>query len=636
MKAKIIFALFTLSSILCFGRGNLSALPDFFSSLEAETYVKPSSPDSVPAGEKSSTKNDYYTLGRKYYYDAKNDSALLFINRGLENIDTTDYENIAQLYILRSTIFGNLSLFERSMADAFQALNISEQHNIINTKGAAQLCIGKIHYMMYDDNKAEEFMLKADNTLKGTGFEKEITEVTYTLGEFYNVLEQPTKSFFLLTEALNRARQQADTLHIIKCLMGFGDYYTNLNRWTNPVVGEYQQAARKYLNEAMKLAEQKNIPIYINNINFCLVRWYRVDKNYNKALEYALKILESADENNYTLLSQVYHQLVSIYAYLGNTEMIIKSQAQCYSIMIKQSNFNLHQALQEMETKYETTAKQLEIEQQKAKINRQKNIQILYMVGLAITVLMLFLLINTIRLSRKRNRELREMNATKDKFFSIISHDLKNPAIAQRNALQILVENFSEWDWDLIKEFSSELLKSATEQVELIYNLLTWAQTQTQRMSYNPAAFDLMEALYTDISLIKSTAENKRIDLVVDCPTEVIVFGDRNMLVTVVRNMLNNAIKYTQETNKVGLIVKPAGEYYEITIVDTGIGMSKEQMENLFKLDKQHIYAGTAGERGNGIGLIVCMEMIEKHGSTITVESTVGVGSSFMFRLKKA
>jgi signal transduction histidine kinase len=248
---------------------------------------------------------------------------------------------------------------------------------------------------------------------------------------------------------------------------------------------------------------------------------------------------------------------------------------------------------------------------------------------------MLVLLWYILLLRNRRNHALADMNATKDKFFSIISHDLKNPAISQRDALQLLVRNACLWDADALTEYYHKLLHSADENVELIYNLLGWAQLQTQRITCTPGTI-ILSAFLPDISLIRKMAENKGINLVIDLPKDALITGDSNILATVIRNLLTNAVKFTASGGTVSLTVSPSSPFspkYSFSVTDTGTGMSEEQMRNLFRLDKSLSHRGTAGEQGSGLGLIVCRELLQKHGSALNVESKEGLGSRFWFEV---
>jgi signal transduction histidine kinase len=223
------------------------------------------------------------------------------------------------------------------------------------------------------------------------------------------------------------------------------------------------------------------------------------------------------------------------------------------------------------------------------------------------------------------------MNATKDTFFSIISHDLKNPAIAQRNALQLLVAHADHLDKNSLETHYAELLKSADNQVKLLYNLLNWTQVQTGRITYTPTLLNLTNDLRADLLLIRNQAESKGVAFTAEMPAEVLVTGDSDMLVTVVRNLLTNAVKFTREGGNVQLKIEQAENKTLVTVEDSGIGMSEEQMQALFQIDRQHAQRGTAGETGSGLGLIVCKEFLEKHNSALHIESEKGKGSRFWF-----
>ena len=294
--------------------------------------------------------------------------------------------------------------------------------------------------------------------------------------------------------------------------------------------------------------------------------------------------------------------------------------------------------LSELQIKNQTAEKELQIERQQAEIVEHRTRQYILIGSLLAVCLMLVMLIYIVMLRTRRNRELAEMNAIKDKFFSIISHDLKNPAVAQRDAIQLLLENPGKWDTEALTGYYQKLHNSADGLVDLLKNLLNWAQIQTGRKSYNPIPFNLVAALQPDINLIKSMAERKGVRFDAQMPPSAVVTGDRNMITTVVRNLMSNAVKFTAEGGTVTLDIsagKDAPGIYAVSVADTGTGMTSEQMQNLFLIDRQRSHEGTAGEQGTGLGLIVCKELIEKHNRTLQVESEPGKGSRFRFELSQ-
>ena len=227
---------------------------------------------------------DYYAMAQQSHLASDNDSALNYLNQAIEAADTCNYQETANIYILRSSGYDKLTLFENSMEDALHALSISEQHQLTGIKVQALLSIGTIHYLMYNDDKAEEFILKAKVIAEGNGFPNETMQIYGKLGELYKATGRTGEALPLLTNTLEMAQNQSDMLCMITYLRVLGDYYITLNRRiypnTDPIVKEYQQTAKKYLDEAMNLALIKNVPAYLNKIYACLIRWCRVDQMY--------------------------------------------------------------------------------------------------------------------------------------------------------------------------------------------------------------------------------------------------------------------------------------------------------------------------------------------------------------------
>jgi len=362
-----------------------------------------------------------------------------------------------------------------------------------------------------------------------------------------------------------------------------------------------------------------------------------LQENYSNVLQNLDKAQTIAEQiRSFTHLSDIAYLRYLYYKNTGNYRLALDNYVNTYHWSDSLRNEENVSHVQNLRVSYEREKNARKIEKQETEIKYQKTQRLFFSIGLGIALLALLMLWYMLKLRTKRNRILSEMNATKDKFFSIISHDLKNPAIAQRDALQLLVSHSGTWDVDTLLQYYNELLKSANGQVELLYNLLNWAQVQTGRMPYIPAQIDIISELRADILLVENMAQQKGITLEIKMPDTAIVTGDRNMLVTVVRNLLTNAVKFTNKNGCIILEIKQdeTGKHI-ISVSDTGIGMRKEQTENLFLVDNKHSRIGTAGEQGSGLGLIVCKELVEKHSGTLCVESEEGKGSRFWFSLSK-
>jgi signal transduction histidine kinase len=232
---------------------------------------------------------------------------------------------------------------------------------------------------------------------------------------------------------------------------------------------------------------------------------------------------------------------------------------------------------------------------------------------------------------RKSEKNLMELNATKDKFFSIISHDLKNPFSSLLSISDLMVDSFDDTEREDHKAGFKKINQSVKHLLDLLENLLTWSRSQRGRIKYDPVRFNLSTLVQENINLHKLLAEKKGIMLLASETDEVYAYGDRDMINSVIRNLVTNAVKFTDRDKKVEIQVKPGDNKVEVSIVDEGIGIPAEQVDKLFRIDEKYKSTGTAGEKGTGLGLIICREFVEKNGGEISVESSPGKGSVFSF-----
>ena len=233
-----------------------------------------------------------------------------------------------------------------------------------------------------------------------------------------------------------------------------------------------------------------------------------------------------------------------------------------------------------------------------------------------------------------KNEQLQKLNAEKDKFFSIIAHDLRTPFNSFLGLTQIMAEDLRSLKMSQIQEIAVSISKSANNLYRLLENLLQWSQIQYGAIPFNPEAVQLSLVAGESIELIHEFAKSKGIEITYEIPDNSVVFADSNMLQTIIRNLISNAVKFTPKGGRVNLSAKATDDkYIEISIKDSGIGMNQTLINNLFRLDIKTNRTGTEGEPSSGLGLLLCKEFIEKHGGKIWVASEVGKGSEFYFTL---
>jgi signal transduction histidine kinase len=235
----------------------------------------------------------------------------------------------------------------------------------------------------------------------------------------------------------------------------------------------------------------------------------------------------------------------------------------------------------------------------------------------------------------KLNTMLSEANATKDKFFSIIAHDLRTPFSALIGATGFLIESFDKLELRIIKDFLMDINASSKEVFALVGNLLEWSRSQIGTLIYAPERINIFEIIKKNILLAEQHARQKKVRLTYTTNESIFADADPNMIDTVVRNLLSNAIKFTHRGGAVNITAYQSDDMIEVFVSDTGIGISEENIGKLFRIDVKLSTRGTDDEGGTGLGLILCKEFIEKNKGHIRVESKHGRGTTFYFTLPK-
>lgn len=235
----------------------------------------------------------------------------------------------------------------------------------------------------------------------------------------------------------------------------------------------------------------------------------------------------------------------------------------------------------------------------------------------------------------EKNKELDELNKMKDKFFSIISHDLKNPLSALSNMAKFLKSSHSKISEVETREMIGQIYDSSQGLLNLTEQLLTWAKIQSGKITVNKENFSLNALANMVINSLSLLIQNKNLTLSVNIPDNLNLFADMNMVSTILRNLLTNAIKFSHRNGKIDLIVETNETETIVKVVDYGMGMNEETRDNLFKISNAKSTEGSEGEKGTGLGLILCKEFAEANGGNIWVESQLGIGSIFTFTIPR-
>ena len=236
---------------------------------------------------------------------------------------------------------------------------------------------------------------------------------------------------------------------------------------------------------------------------------------------------------------------------------------------------------------------------------------------------------------KRYSKELHELNMSKDKFFSILAHDLRSPFYGLLGLTNILKSEYEELPPDEMRAYLDELYSSTSNLYTLIENLLEWSRIQSGNITFQPEEIDLKELIEEVISVLHQTAQLKSISIENCIDKCFSINGDRSMIRSLIQNLISNAIKFTNNGGNINISCnKINNEKIEVKVKDTGIGMSEDKISNLFRIDENISSLGTNKEKGTGLGLLLCKEIVEKHGSCINVTSEIGKGTLFSFALK--
>jgi len=579
-------------------------------------------------------------LNRVHDYE----KAMGFFIRCLAIEDSLDLESQRVLtYVAIARVFEVVGDYYKSAEFLDQALKLNEDQRDINCLAMILNNLGKVKASM---GKAEEAFAHFEQVLRyredtDKSFE---AEALFNLGHLYTLQGNFTqalashKKALAITRKLKDEHTEALTLHDIGILYG--------------LMGNDEKSMANHLvalEIRLALKDKRGMASSYNNIGWL----YHKLKNPEKAIENGLLALESGRESqaqeeifkSYELLSQAYKDEEDF-----KNALMYKELSGAINEFIQ--NEKQERQLLETQNRYVVGKKEVEIENLEAlRIDREREIAaqkqykdilsvVVALVG--IIALLIFVLYLVKRRSNRileaakhevqqQNIKLQDLNHTKDKFFSIISHDLKGPLNSLTSFSRLLIEHTDNLTREEIQMLAADLDKSLKNLFALLENLLEWSRSQTGNIDFTGEVFDMREILEMNKNLLESQAKNKRISIVIDPMEECMVKLHKHSISTVVRNLISNAIKFSREGGTIRLGIKKTKDLLSVSVADNGVGMSQEVVNKLFRLDQKHSTQGTAHEKGTGLGLILCKEFIEKNGGKIRVQSESGKGSVFTF-----
>jgi len=562
------------------------------------------------------------------HWNKNNSQSLIYAKKALELSTELNYKNgIAGAL----SSLGVVSMYDNNSENAIinikKAIDIYKELNDSTSLIRTTINLGAVYYNNEDFEKSiqmyKSILNTSDKYLNDLG--RSILYNNIALN--YIAVNKPEEALEMLELSLSIKNELNDIRGIATCYSNLGIVYSNIDSI---------DIAKQYYIKAKKLHEDVDNKLGIVHCDMDLANLYIKENKPQKAIETITNAIDLVESNNFLfMLSEVYNVLSRAYEKEGDFKRALELYQKSTHYKDTVNNRDSYKEVDVLKANYEIeeqVRKEKEIEIEKSK---QLFIRNLIIAILIFVIILSIVLYNRYKLKIKSEHKLQVLNSEKDKFFSIISHDLRGPFTAFLSLSEVIANSFEDLTRTELYSYAKKINDSAIRINYLLENLLEWSVSQTKIREYIFTKVDLKKTVNRSIELLNYNADKKGITITNNIDDGIFVNGDVNSIKTIFRNILNNAIKFTNTGGSIEINAEDIGDFFKIGISDTGIGISEENLKKLFRIDVQFTTSGTDKEKGTGLGLILVKEFVEKNGGKITVESTENKGTTFYFTLKK-
>jgi signal transduction histidine kinase/nitrogen regulatory protein PII-like uncharacterized protein len=547
----------------------------------------------------------------------------------------------------------NLGEYSAALDDFYKILSIAE-NPLCNLEIAyANNNIADIYSRLEKYDKALEFIDKAFPLFQSVGNKKGIAYNLNLKGSIYESKKDWKNALNYYKLGLELRLKINDISGAATSFVHIGDCCLELN---------LPDSALIYYKKGIEYYDKAGFTNYGTSY-ISLGKYHTAKKNYKKAFYYLEEAISKAQVMKSPMNIQKANEVLhTVYYELKNYKKAyeIQTLAREGDESLRRSDYIKKITTLELNYAFDQQAKQNEIDVLKKKALYESHIykQQLLSYGLVfllfVVSIITFLVYRNYRFTAKtnsllkeyneeisrqkiaiqtQNEQLQELNATKDKFFSIIAHDLRNPFNGILGISELLVSSGDSFTHKEITSMIKMIHESSQNAFDLLENLLEWSKANTGKIDFNPETFMLDKSVNEVVSLVENLSKQKNIVLNYQIAENLNVFADRNMINTILRNLITNAIKFTHTNGEINVIAERQSNEIMVHVRDTGVGISEVEIDKLFKISEKTTSRGTKDEKGTGLGLLLCKEFVEKHGGKIWVESQLGKGSDFIFTL---
>ena len=573
-------------------------------------------------------------IGTIYRKTAQYDSAMWHMDKAIslkEAIDdpswAIDVSNKGNLYLIQ----GDLATGAKHYLKAVRQF---EKINDLKNANTTYLNLSIIHRNLEQFDEEKKYIEKSIGISKKTNDKFHLAYGLLMLSSCEASYEAYEKAKELNLQALALCHELQNDVLISQALYQTGESYSTLG---------IADSAFYYLSECRSFCKQSSandVALFYAMSAKGLGNHYLIAEQYQHAIPFLKEYLdwEANTRGNLSLQGEVSEALAQAYAGIGNYQQAYQYHQQ-YKILndsiLNQENIA---AVTEAETEARYIAEQekqaLALE---AERKEQRFIQYSLLGGIAALLMLSALIFRNYRIKNRANKtiakqkeQLEHLNQTKDRIFAIIGHDMRKPVLSFRGIAKKVNYLLQKQDFETLNAIGGQIEQNALTLNELTDNLLNWALLQKEALTLNPTSIPLAEVIEEILELFKGAADNKNIHIQTNIPEDLEVLTDLHAFRTIIRNLIDNAIKYTPENGQVSISASKIPTGVEIEVADTGVGIAEDKLQNIFLLQNDKSTRGTAGEKGTGLGMHLVKELTKINHGAINVKSQVGKGTLFV------
>lgn len=567
---------------------------------------------------------------------------------------TNDNSSLAEGLFLTTRIYSDLGFTEKAFSSAQESYEITKALNNRNLTIRLLNNIGNIYWFDKNFETALFFYKKVFEYTSSDSSEQFIPQIYMNVGLAYSGLEQYDSALTFFHYSLNALDNKTREYGTGIISSNMSSLFLRLRQFDSALYYGLVSAEYTYLYQPSLTAE---VFLTLGEI-YSQTGYYNLATNYldsAKAIATeinSIRVLQEYHLAHYKLdtLQKHYKDALTHYTSYSKLRDSISSEKYNNKLAYFEKYFDADQKETEIKSLYKKDKTSSYI------IKAQRITLFLFILVAIVTSVLSFILFRFFKQQRtlgaelkerhkrltrknttllKREKELHESNETKSKLFSIIAHDIKNPLYAMLRLGDMLEDKYDKHSDEKRKEYLHYLNQAGKELVNLTENLLSWSRYQLGNIKYNPNYFSVLEAVEFAVGFFRHMASLKEVELKIKIPTSHMVYGDMSMIILVIRNLANNAVKFTKRNGSIEITSVDELDHIKISVIDNGVGISRELLQKLFLIEKGVSKFGTEGEKGSGLGLALCKEFVLKNKGKIGVKSKVGVGSEFWFTLPK-